>query len=285
MARQDAGKWVARAGSTGGGRTYRARVPYRWYSGLALIVVVGIFLVGYSRYENFHPAASPASIAPTTSDHWVVGIDFDLCGTNQQTLPASPNATSGNLGIYSSGDGVIQIQPKSSKDSGTNATVGRFASQYPGLTLTANSVGLPKKQVYTNGSKCPSGTPDAGKTGTLAAYVWSTADSTSPQTQSGDVRTVRFLQPTQLVTLAFVPSGASVARSQSLAEDVLNAETVAAQGTTTTTAPVTSTTTSKSTTTTAKGTTTTTAKGSTTTSSTAGTTTTTTSAGTTTTTK
>jgi hypothetical protein len=277
MARQDAGKWVARAGSTGGGRTYRARIPYRWYSGLALIVVVGIFLVAYSRYENLHPAASPASIAPTTSDHWVAGLDFDLCGTNQQTLAASPNATSANLGIYSSGGGVIQIQPKSSKDSGTNATVGRFASQYPGLRLTADSVGLPGKHLYTNGSKCPSGTPDAGKTGTLQAYVWSNATATSPQIQNGDVRTVRFLQSTQLVTITFVPSGASVARPDgTIVTAVLNAETVASQGTTTTTAPVTSTTASKSTTTTAKGsTTTTTAKGSTTTTTSAGTTTTT----------
>src|SRR5579863_8307422 len=112
MARQDAGKWVTRAGSTGGGRTYRARVPYRWYSGLALIVVVGIVLVVYSRYENLHPAASPTNVAPTTSDHWVAGLNFDLCGS-QQTLPASSNASNDNLGIYSSGNGVIQIQPKS----------------------------------------------------------------------------------------------------------------------------------------------------------------------------
>ena len=63
MARQDAGKWVARAGATGGGRTYRARVPYRWYSGLALIVVLGVFLVAYSRYERLHPAQ------PVAADH------------------------------------------------------------------------------------------------------------------------------------------------------------------------------------------------------------------------
>jgi len=280
MARQDAGKWVARAGSTGGGRTYRARVPYRWYSGLALIVVLGLFLVVYSRYENLHPAPTAASVAPTTSDHWAVGLVFDICGTNQQTLPASANAVTQNLGIYSSGDGIVQVQPKSSKDSGTNATVGRFASQYPGMNLTASSIGLPKKPVYKDGAKCPSGTPDAGKAGQLIAYTWPSATSQTPSTQSGDLRTVRFLQPTQLTTLAFVPQGSTVARpEQKIVSAVLAAETTAATPSTTTTIPpITSTTTSGSTTTTAKGSTTTST-------SKAGSTTTTTSAGTTTTTK
>src|SRR5580698_10597778 len=131
MARQDAGRLVARAGATGGGRTYRARVPYRWYSGLALIVIVGVFLVVYSRYENLHPAASPAAIAPTTSDHWVAGLVFDICGDNQQTLAVSKNASTADLGLYSSGSGVVQIAPKTAADSGVNATVGRFSSQYP----------------------------------------------------------------------------------------------------------------------------------------------------------
>ncbi len=55
-------------------------------------------------------------------------------------------------------------QPKTAADAGVNATLGSFSSQYPGLTLTTNSVGLPSKTVYKNGEACPSGTPDAGKT-------------------------------------------------------------------------------------------------------------------------
>src|SRR5580700_11259018 len=131
MARQDAGRWVARAGATGGGRTYRARVPYRWYGGLVLIVLLGVFLVGYSRYERLHPVTTPV-VAPTTSDHWVAGLVFDFCGTSQQTLAASPVQQSLTAGLYSSGDGVLQIQPKSAADAGNNATLGRFTSQYAG---------------------------------------------------------------------------------------------------------------------------------------------------------
>ena len=156
MARQDAGKWVARAGATGGGRSYRARVPYRWYSGLALIVVLGVFLVAYSRYERLHPVTTPV-VHPTTSDHWVAGVVFDFCGSAQQTLAASPVEQSLTAGMYSSGSGVIQIQPKSAADAGANATLGRFTSQYGGLKLTADSVALPKGQVYKDGAKCRSG--------------------------------------------------------------------------------------------------------------------------------
>ena len=280
MARQDAGKWVARAGATGGGRTYRARVPYRWYSGLALIVVLGVFLVAYSRYERLHPAQP---VQPTTSTHWAAGVVFDLCGKSQ-TLAASPAAQQSTLGLYSSGSGVIQIQPKSSSDSGTNATLGRFASQFTGLTLTSDSVGLPKQHVYTNGSVCLAGTPDAGKKGELVAKITPPAQSNAAATtQTGDLRTVRFTTNGQIVTVAFIPSGASVpAPSQAVIVAVEDAAAAAVTPTTTTTVPpvITSTTKPGTTTTTAKGTTTTTAKGTTTTTSGS---TTTTSAGTTTT--
>jgi hypothetical protein len=266
MARDDAGKWVARAGATGGGRTYRARRPYRWYSGLVLIVVLGVFLVVYSRYERLHPVTTPV-VAPTTSDHWVAGLVFDLCGSTQQTLPASPVEQSLTAGFYSSGDGVLQIQPKTSAEAGTNATLGRFTSQYAGLKFTSNSIGLPKKQVFTDGTKCPSGTPDAGKTGQLVAKIWPTATASNGTTQTGDLRTVRFTQSTELITVAFVPNGSTIAHPDGkVVTAVLNAETATTTTTTApTTPPITSTTTPKTTTTTAKGTTSTTAAKTTTT--------------------
>jgi hypothetical protein len=242
-----------------------------------LIVIVGVFLVVYSRYENLHPPTPPAAVAPTTSDHWVAGLDFDLCGVSQQVLPTSSNASSADLGLYTSGSGVVQIAPKTAADSGVNATVGRFASTYPGLSLTADSVGLPKKAIYKNGEACPRGTPDAGKTGVLSAYVYPTATSSTPTQQTGDVRTVRFTQNLQIVTLAFIPSSATVpAPSSAIKDAVLNAEAeIQAASTTTTTAvttPVPTSTTSK---TSKTSTTATTSKSSTSTSTTAKTTTTT----------
>jgi hypothetical protein len=276
MARQDAGKQVSRVGSTGGGRTYRARVPYRWYSGLALIVVIGTFLVVYSRYELLHPVAAPPAGVPTTSDHWVAGLSFDICGDANQTLAASPALDSEVLGFYSSGKGIIQVQPKSSSQAGANATLGKFTSSFKGLTLTASTIGLPKKHVYTNGSKCLAGTPDAGKTGELVAWVWPTATAPSATTQSGDVRTVHFSQTTQVVAVGFLPSGATIPRDLTLQTGVVEAEDEieAAEQATTTTLPVTSTTLPVTSTTKAGTTTSTTTAGVTTTTS-AGTTTTT----------
>jgi hypothetical protein len=278
MARQDAGKWVARAGATGGGRTYRAKVPYRWYSGLALIVLLGVFLVVYSRYERLHPT-TVAAAAPTTSDHWVAGLVFDICGNAQQTLPSSPVDDSLSLGLYSSGSGVIQIQPKSSADTGLNANLGRFASQYPGLKFTATSLGLPKKRVYTDGERCPSGTPDAGKTGELVATTWPEPSSTSPTTTTGNLLSLHFAQTLQLVSVGFLPSGSTAPHPDgTVVTAVLNAGTAAAQSSTSTTLPVITTTTKPgTTTTTAKGTTSTTAaKGTTSTTAAKGTSTTTT---------
>ncbi len=284
MARQDAGKWVARAGATGGGRSYRARVPYRWYSGLALIVVLGVFLVAYSRYERLHPVAA---VQPTTSTHWAAGLAFDVCGKDNQVLSASSTLDQTTLGLYSTGDGVIQIQPKSSADAGTNATVGRFTSQFSGLTLTATSVGLPKQHVYSDGSKCLAGTPDAGKAGELIAKIVPPAQSNQASTtQTGDLRTVRFTTNGEIVIIAFVPNGTSVPEPSpaitanvetavaSAASTSTTTPTTAPAITSTTTKPGSTTTTTKSTASTAPKSTTTTTAGSTTTSKSAGTTTT-----------
>jgi hypothetical protein len=265
MARQDSGKYVSRAGSTGGSRTYRAQIPYRWYSGLALIVILGVFLVAYSRYEVLHPQPAAAAIQPTTSAHWVAGLAFDVCGKTT-TLAASPADEWETLSIYTSGSGVLQIQPKSTADSGTNTTVGLFSSSYKGLTLTSDSIALPKQKTLTNGEKCPSGTPDAGQSASLVSKVWSDSSTANSTTQSGDPRQVRWQSNTQMVTVAFVPNAASVGRDVKLATAVAEADNALIQSeeTTTTTLP-----TAATTTTTAKGaTTTTTPSGSTTTTTT-----------------
>jgi len=45
MASKSTGKWVERAATTGGGRTYRGQMPVNWYASLALICIVGLLLV------------------------------------------------------------------------------------------------------------------------------------------------------------------------------------------------------------------------------------------------
>ena len=64
----DTGKWVARAGATGGGRSYRGQMPMKWYAqpGAHLPGRRGVSVV-YSRYERAAPRARPRSprSAPT----------------------------------------------------------------------------------------------------------------------------------------------------------------------------------------------------------------------------
>ena len=65
MASNSTGKWVQRAATTGGGRTYRGQMPVNWYASLIIICVVGLLLVGLSRYQLTHRSASSAG-PPTT---------------------------------------------------------------------------------------------------------------------------------------------------------------------------------------------------------------------------
>src|ERR1700681_501918 len=170
MARGDSGKWVARAGATGGGRSYRGQMPIKWYSSLVLICLLGVALVVYSRYENQHPA--PAT-QPAVGTHWFEALGFDVCGTIQPNLAANPNASQAPIpGIRTNGDGVIQTAPLTAKDTGNNATLARFVALYPRLTLTTTRLQLPGSATYTTGQRCPAGTPDAGKPGVVQIRMW-----------------------------------------------------------------------------------------------------------------
>ena len=71
---------------------------------------------------------------PTVGTSWHAGLAFDICGTMEPALPASP--TSASTGLTTTGDGVLLIAPKNASEAGNNATLGKFADGYTGLTLT-----------------------------------------------------------------------------------------------------------------------------------------------------
>ena len=73
-------RWVERAATTGGGRTYRGQMPVNWYASLLLICLVGLGLIGFSRYQNTHRTVSSAG-PPTTSQVWHAALGIDVCGT------------------------------------------------------------------------------------------------------------------------------------------------------------------------------------------------------------
>lgn len=259
MARTDTGRWVARAAATGGGRTYRGRRPMRWYTSLVLIVVVGVALIVYSRYERQHPSAGTQPAIGTT---WYASLAFDICGVLEPNLPANPNLATAAPGLHTSNDGVIQISPAKAADAGNNATLGRFVHTYPGLGLSPTSVRLPGQPTHQNGQTCPSGTPDAGRKADLTTKVWPSFTSSSPFVPS-DPTTLK-LASGQLITVAFLPPGSAVPKPPPAVVQRMLTDISGSSSTTTTTLPGAATTTTTST----PSTTTTSTPSSTTTSST-----------------
>ena len=270
MARSSSGKSVARAAATGGGTTYRGQMPVNWYAALVIIVLVGVGSIAFAKY---HYDQHPPVVEPTTNTTWHAALAFDICGTVQPALPASP--TGGTTGLTTSGDGVLVIAPKSASEAGNNATLGKFADGYAGLTLTNTTLKYPSASVpeYRNGQKCAAGTKDAGKVGEVQARTWilSTATTNGEQKEVGVHTTVNpadlKFQNRQLITVGFVPSGTELPKPPSSAilalVQVLNGTQpsattttptsqtpTSAASTTTTTAPATTTTKPSSTTTT-----------------------------------
>jgi hypothetical protein len=238
MASDSTGKWVARAASTGGGRTYRGQAPINWYASLAVIVIVGLLLVGFSRYQRTHPNSSSAG-APTTSDTWHVALGTDICGTMQPNLPTDASSTSG---FTTNGTGVITVAPKNKSESGGNAVLGKFVSEYKGLTLSSTSFQYPGKALLTNGDKCPKGTPQAGKQGFVTVKTWPNFESKVGTEVSGDPTQVKFANA-QMITIAFVSADANVPKPPaSTITSLITAASGSSTTTTTTTAPTTATT-------------------------------------------
>jgi hypothetical protein len=211
MANNSTGKWVQRAATTGGGRTYRGQMPVNWYASLALIIIVGLGLVGLSRYQLTHRSTSSAG-PPTTTQTWYVGLGIDVCGTMQPNLPANtPKSTSSTAarGITANGDGVVTVAPATSSEAGANATLGKFVSGYKGLELTNSTLQYPGKSVYTNGDVCPKGSPDAGKPGVVIVYSWPNFTAKQGSETPGDPQNLLF-QNGQMITMAFIPTDTTV---------------------------------------------------------------------------
>ena len=265
MARSSSGKWVSRAAATGGGRTYRGQVPVNWYAAIALIVVLGVGSVVFARYEYQNPSTPSSSVPPTVGTTWFAGFDFDVCGKQLPPVPSNGSSSS-TKAFYTTGSGVITVAPKTNAQAGTNATFGRFVAGYRGMKVTSTELSVPtgtKAVTYKNGQRCPTGTPDAGKTGTVVVDYWASAfaSKAKPQRVQGDPGGLRF-SANQLITVGFVPAGTTLPKPNGT---VVTALLQAQASTTTTTAPVSSTTTPASTTTSVPASTTTTAPTTTTT--------------------
>ncbi len=267
MAGNTAGKWVARAGATGGGRTYRGQRPVNWYAALIIIVVLGVLSVVFASYEYRHPAAA-ATAKPDKGTTWYAGLAFDVCGTQAPPLASNAASTTTKQAFFTTGKGVITVAPKTTAETGSNATFGKFVSAYSGLKVTSAELVLPTSPTtststttttsaskasattYTNGEACPAGTPDAGKKGSITLTYWANAFNSKGKavTFSGEPADLKFTD-NQLITVGFVPSGTTLPKpngtvvkalvSASTGAATSSVSTTTAPGTTSTTTPTT----------------------------------------------
>jgi hypothetical protein len=229
-------------------------MPVNWYAALVVIVLVGLASVAIAKY---HYNQSPTTTPPTVGTTWHAALSFDICGTTQPALAASP--ASSTSGLTTTGDGVLVIAPKTASEAGANATVGKFASGYSGLTLTNTTLKYPNAKIpeYKNGEKCAAGTPDAGKTGEVVSRWWvvttQTRNNQLVQTEgvnSTKPADLKFVNR-QLITVGFVPSGTTLPKPPGTTITALLQVLAGNQpvATTTTTAPPATTTTAHSATT------------------------------------
>lgn len=209
MGRGSVGRRVSRAARTGGGRAYsRRNTPWSWWTTMALIVVIGVVLVAWSRHERVGVlSAAEHGTPPTLGDHWHEAFVFDICGTLEPNPPQNPNVSS--AGEHTHGDGNIHIEPLSSADTGHNATLGHFVQLYPGMGLSSTMVQYPGLKAYHNGDKC--GT----KPGEVQVKVWNSTSDKTGHLVTGNPADL-LLKNGQLITIAFVPKGADIPQPPAL---------------------------------------------------------------------
>ncbi|MGH8981955.1 MAG: hypothetical protein ACRDWE_13220 [Acidimicrobiales bacterium] len=187
MPRSSTGKWVARAGATGGGRTYRGNAPVNWYTALVVIVLVGLVSVGFSRHEYQTGPTKNTTPPVKTGTVWYAAAVFDVCGT-QKVIPSDVGDTK-TQSFYTGGDGLIAIAPKKTADAGANATFGKFVSSYKGLTVTSTEIVLPAGATVSSATTTTTTTSTTTTSTTSTSTPSSTSTSTTGSTTSTTAKT------------------------------------------------------------------------------------------------
>jgi hypothetical protein len=199
----------------------RVRRPKRrggagwFYGALALIVVAGIVGIVLVRSSNNAALVPPQPGDPTTGapgDHWHTALGVNVCGDWLPPAPAfeqiadNPNV---RAGIHTHGDGFIHDHPFTTSEGGDHATFGRFLN-YGGWSASSESVQLwtgpsgdTAKKSWSNGDKCPPGTPMAGRVGEVK---WAIDCGKERTDNSSDYK----LHDLQVLALAFLPKGVAI---------------------------------------------------------------------------
>lgn len=195
MGKASSGKKVARAASTGGGRTSRGKTPWGWYSAISLVVILGVVLVVVSREDTLDRVGERNTEVPTRKDHWHAAYGFYFC--DQFSPPLADNGRD-PLGIHTHGDGVVHVHPFTQAASGNRATMGVF-ERTMGITLSKTSLDVGDRD-YSNGDKC------GDKPGKVQVFV-------DGERFNGDPSDIHFGKDRQAIVIAFAPEDADIPKT------------------------------------------------------------------------
>ena len=199
MGRASSSKKVARAAGTGGGRLGRSSRPLGWYAFIAVVTILGVAGIVFSRAERrAELAASADGTAPLAGkDHWHNAYGFYLCDSY------APNLGDISGGIHSHADGLIHIEPLTRRESGKNATLARFLDAAD-VDVDDDSLQLPGGKEFEEGkTKC-----GGDKEGVMQLKV-----NGEPPVTTG--LTSRKMEEGDIVTIAFAPEGAEIPKPPS----------------------------------------------------------------------
>lgn len=234
---------------------------------LAVIVVLGLALTVYSRYEYQNPVKKHSTaVAPIIGSTQYAALSVESCGKKLSYLNADPTFKGGFTVAL---DNVIKLTPASSAEAGNNATLKQFAAEFPGLIATSSELAVPTstgianpKTTFKNGETCPATSKYAGKKGNVVYAYWTTLAQKTPTLTTNPAK-IKFVKDLR-VTMAFEPTGVTPTPPSTTTVDAMFAAAITPTTTTTTPVVIPTTTTpvvTPTTTTTTKSTTTTTSKG------------------------
>lgn len=198
MGKASSTKKVARAASTGGGRTAKGRRPVGWYTSLIVIVLLGTVVLVFSRTERQEEvAAGQTKVAPfeqgsprnPAGDHWHAAYSVYACNT---FLPPLEDNGRDPEGIHTHGDGVIHIHPFTRRSAGRNATLEKFESSI-GIEFSESTIKYAGKTYSEGDDEC------SGKEGEVRFFA-------NGKEVLGDPSDYRFKDRDKLV-IAFVAKG------------------------------------------------------------------------------
>lgn len=186
---------------------------------VALVMIIGLLLVVYSRTNSYASAPGPKA---SKRDHYHIAYGIYNCNAWAPNLTGNKESAPryAALGVHSHDDGVIHYHPSTSAASGRNASLKRFLEVYD-VTLTNTKLTLPADQgglVLQEGvTKCKDAN---GKDvdGELKVVVWDDANKPNDfKILTANMADARVTRNGMAMAIAFVPAGTAVPLPESAA--------------------------------------------------------------------